>query len=127
MQIYADEYNGMYPTSEKWCDLLVQYLKMESDKFICKGSNAEKGQSSYCLNKNIAGKKSSEIPSETVLLFETKKGWNQVGGPELLTFENHDGKGCNVLFNDERVEFIKAKRLGELKWDTEKQDSESIE
>jgi hypothetical protein len=28
-----------------------------------------------------------------VLLFETKAGWNQHGGPELFTFDNHDPKG----------------------------------
>jgi hypothetical protein len=123
IQIYADEYNGMYPTPEKWCDLLASSLKMETDKFICKGSNAEKGQSSYCLNKNIAGKKSSEIPPDTVLLFDTKKGWNQVGGPEKLTFDNHDGKGCCVLFNAGDVEFIKTDQIGQLNWGTEGEKS----
>ena len=44
-----------------------------------------------------------------------------------MTTDNHKGKGCNVLFNDRRVEFVKAERIGELKWDTEKKDSESVE
>jgi len=50
------------------------------------------------------------------LLFETKKGWNQHGGRELLTLENHKGEGCNVLFNDKSVRFIKAEDVNELKW-----------
>jgi len=54
-----------------------------------------------------------------VLLFETKGGWNQFGGPEILTTENHKGKGCNILFNDGSVEFVKPERLGELKWEAE--------
>ncbi|MCP4261346.1 MAG: hypothetical protein GY774_28175 [Planctomycetes bacterium] len=127
MQIYADDYNGMYPTPEKWCDLLVQYLKMESDKFICRGSDAKKGESSYALNENIAGKNSSEIPKDIVLLFETKGSWNQAGGPEILTLENHNGKGCSVLFNDGSVEFIKADQLGELKWGTEKENNTELQ
>lgn len=53
--------------------------------------------------------------------------WNQVGGSEILTTDNHKGIGCNVLFNDGHVEFVKAERLGELKWDAEEKDSESIE
>lgn len=125
--IYAQDHSDSYPTSEKWCDLLLPYFKMESDVFICKGSDTEKDQSSYCFNKNVIGKKYSEIPSDTVLLFETKKGWNQVGGPEILTFNNHEGKGCSVLFNDGRVEFVKKEDFGELKWGTEKKESESIE
>jgi hypothetical protein len=50
---------------------------------------------------------------------ETKvyeKRWNQVGGPELLTVENHQGEGCHVAFADTSVEFVKAKKLGELRW-----------
>ncbi len=127
MQIYADDYNGMYPTPEKWCDLLVSFSGVEPKQFICRGSDSKIGESSYCLNKNIAGKKFSEISPDTVLLFETKEGWNQVGGPEILTLENHKGEGCNFLFNDGHVEFVKAERLGELKWDIEKQDNESME
>jgi hypothetical protein len=38
-----------------------------------------------------------------VLLFETKGGWNQYGGPELLSTKNHKGDGCHVLINDSHV------------------------
>jgi prepilin-type processing-associated H-X9-DG protein len=51
-----------------------------------------------------------------VLLFESRPGWNQSGGPELLTTENHHGKGCNVLFVDGSVRFIKSEELVGLKW-----------
>ena len=125
--MYASDYDGQYPTADKWCDLLVSFSRVEPNQFICRGSDAKVGESSYALNKKIAGKKSSEIPKDVVLLFETKGSWNQFGGTEILTLENHNGKGCNVLFNDRRVEFVKAELIGELKWDTEKQDSESIE
>ena len=54
---------------------------------------------------------------DMVLLFETEDGWNQFGGPELLTFENHGSKGCNVLFNDGHKEFIKPSQVSKLKWD----------
>ena len=63
-----------------------------------------------------------------VLLFETKAGWNQHGGPELFTFDNHDtegiapdvlpslqrssGGGC-VLLNDGTVKFIRTPVLSE--------------
>ena len=166
--LYRSDYDGQYPTSDNWCDLLVMNYEVRLESLVCKGSDAKIGESSYALNKNIAGKNSSEIPEDTVILFETNLGknpigrdgtlgdrqwykslsslgnrddlkkhkhsekvyklrWNQVGGPEMLTTDNHKGIGCNVLFNDMHVEFVKAERLSELKWDTEKQDSESIE
>jgi len=127
LYLYRNDYDGHYPTADKWCDLLVMNYEVKLESLLCKGSDAKIGESSYALNKNIAGKNSSEIPQDTVLLFETKGGWNQVGGPELLTTENHKGEGCNVLFGGLHVEFVKVERIAELKWDTEKQDSESIE
>ena len=125
--MYQSDYDGEYPTADKWCDLLMSFSEVKPKQFICRGSDAKIGKSNYAFNKSVAGKKSSEIPSDIVILFETKGGWNQVGGSEMLTTDNHKGKGCNVLFNDLHVEFVKAERLGGLKWDTEKQDSESIE
>ncbi len=166
--LYRSDYDGQYPTADKWCDLLVMNYEVKLEYLVCKGSDAKIGESSYALNKNIAGKKSSEIPEDTVILFETNYGknplgrdgtlgdrewykslnslgerddlkqlkrlekvyklrWNQVGGPELLATENHKRKVYNFLFNDGHVESVKVERLGELKWDAEKKDSESIE
>lgn len=62
-------------------------------------------------------------PKEVVLLFETTKGWNQFGGAEILTTENHRNKGCNVLFNDGRVKFVITGDIGKLRW---KDDVNSI-
>ena len=69
------------------------------------------GRSHYAIN--VASPRSHP---RLVVLFETKAGWNQVGGPELLTTDNHNGKGCNVLFNDLTVEFVKTEELAKLKW-----------
>jgi hypothetical protein len=119
LMLYANDYDDEYPTADKWCDLLIQYVDMSPKQFICKGSDSREGESSYALNKNVVDKKASEIPPDVVLLFETKGGWNQYGGPEILTFENHKGKGCNVLFNNCHVVFIKPEQLEELKWQVE--------
>ncbi len=45
--------------------------------------------------------------------------WNQVGGPEDVTFDNHEGFGCNVLFCDGHVDFVKAEDIGKLRWTVE--------
>ena len=147
--LYAIENDYKYPIAEKWCDLIMQYLGGTMKQFICRGSDAVVGESSYAFNKNLAGKKISEVPGNVVVLFETNFGrtpvgrdgtigdrdcnkalrisdpnrevyklrWNQAGGPELLTVENH--KGCNVLFNDIHVEFVKTEKLKDLKWKPE--------
>jgi hypothetical protein len=61
-------------------------------------------ESHYAMNPNCG----PGSPPDTVLLFETKAGWNQHGGPELFTFDNHDPHGGSVLLNDGTVKFIRT-------------------
>jgi len=69
--------------------------------------------SNYAMNPNCQ----PDSPADMVLLFETKDGWNQHGGPELFTYDNHDPKGGCVLLNDGTVKFIRTKEeLQQLRW-----------
>ncbi|MBN1361583.1 MAG: hypothetical protein JW993_13375 [Sedimentisphaerales bacterium] len=69
--------------------------------------------SDYAMNPDCG----PNSPGDTVLLFETRAGWNQHGGPELFTFDNHDPKGGCVLLNDGTVKFIRTKEeLAQLRW-----------
>ena len=54
-------------------------------------------------------------PPDTVLLFETKGGWNLFGGPELLTTENHSNT-CHVCYKDGSVGRITKQEIAKLKW-----------
>jgi hypothetical protein len=157
MLIYANDANDNLPEADKWCDLLVGHDFTTPKQFVCKSSDAVRGESSYAFNRNLVGRKFSEIPGDVVLLFETNFGkdpagrqeriesryfwellaryydsndlvryrrsnkvykmrWNQVGGPEILTTENHAGEGCNVAFADTSARFVKTEDLGKLKW-----------
>ena len=69
--------------------------------------------SDYAMNPNCK----LDSPGDMVLLFVAKPGWNQHGGPELFTFDNHDPKGGCVLLNDGTVKFIRNKEeLQQLRW-----------
>jgi prepilin-type processing-associated H-X9-DG protein len=109
--IYAGGHDDKYPTADKWCDLLIKYAEVTEKEFVC--PSAGEGRCHYAINPNA----SAVTNPDMVVLFETKGGWNQFGGPEILTFENHKGQGCNVLFNDLHVRFVKKEQLGELKWE----------
>jgi hypothetical protein len=127
MILYAGDYDEEHPRTEKWCDLLTEYMKTAVDIraiercFICPAN--KKGPCHYAMNPNCE----PNSPADTVLLFEAKGGWNRFGGRELLTTENHYGDGCNILFNDRHVEFVKIEQLGQLKWKVEENDSETVE
>jgi hypothetical protein len=114
MILYAENNKNMYPASDKWCDLLIQYDPNLTKKMFRCPSDKE-GPCSYAMNKNIE-KLGVNSPPDMVLLFESKPGWNQSGGLELLTTENHQGEGCNIAFNDGFVKFIQSEDIKNLKW-----------
>jgi hypothetical protein len=127
MLIYAND-NGQYPEPNQWCDLLLKHGEVGVERFVCpsivlrwpfKGSGRaftwpvpKKGRCHFGMNPNCK----PNSPPDMVLLFETKEGWNRYGGPEMLTTDNHHGEGCNILFNDAYVVFIRPDDLGNLKW-----------
>jgi prepilin-type processing-associated H-X9-DG protein len=113
MLIYAGDYDEKFPTGSKWCDLLIEHAAVDRRMFQCKG--AAEGPCNYAINENVL-KLGIAAPPDMVLLFETGPGWNQVGGPESLTTENHQDEGCNVLFVDNHVEFVRSQELDKLRW-----------
>ena len=102
----------------KWCDAILSYdrascIPIKDKMSYLKCPSAGEGKSHYALNPNCK----LDSPADMVLLFETKAGWNQNGGPELFTFDNHDPKGGCVLLNDGTVKFIRTKEeLQQLRW-----------
>ncbi|MBN2019066.1 MAG: hypothetical protein JW749_02440 [Sedimentisphaerales bacterium] len=60
-----------------------------------------------------------KIAPSVVLLFECETGWNQNGGAELLSTKHHEGKGCNILLNDGRLQFISTENFYKLRWGSE--------
>ena len=112
--LYASEFDDEYPTPDKWCDLMMEHVDVGERAFICpsaKKSGSEE-KSHYAINP----KAEPNSPNDVVLLFETKGGWNQYGGKELLTTENHEN-GCNIVFNDGSAKFIKTEDVNSLRWE----------
>jgi prepilin-type processing-associated H-X9-DG protein len=124
MLLYANDYNDKFPTPSKWCDLLIEHAEVTPKSFRCKG--APEGPCNYAMNINVE-KMSIASQPDMVLLFETTPGWNQVGGSEILTTENHQGEGCNILFVDGHIQFVKTKGLQNLKWESEKSEKAKTE
>ena len=117
MLIYADDYDGVLPTPSKWCDLLIEHVDVPKNYFTC--PVAKSGPCNYAMNRyfeNIGKIYTVKARHDMVLLFETDPGWNQVGSSEILTTANHKDKGCNVLFLDCHIEFVKKQDLQKLKW-----------
>jgi prepilin-type processing-associated H-X9-DG protein len=112
MWMYSDDF-GEYPTPDKWCDLLLEHGNVSEERFKCPGNKGQR--CSFAINPEAK----RNAPGDVVVLFETKGGWNQVGGVELLTSDNHEGWGLNALFNDGHVEFVRAEIVDDLNWNVE--------
>ncbi len=106
-----------YPRANEWCDILLrddrtlqQYNQVyNADPFQCPAAKT----CHYAINPDCR----PDSPTDVVLLFESKPGWNQHGGPELFTFDNHDPKGGLVLLNGGAVKFIRTEEeLQQLRW-----------
>jgi len=109
-------YSKAYERYGQWCDA-VWRSRQESNPdpsyvkspFECPSAHV----CHYAINPNCK----PDSPADTVLLFETKPGWNQHGGPELFTLDNHDPKGGCVLLKDGTVKFIRTEEeLKQLRW-----------
>ena len=100
-----------YPEPAEWCDAIMRdrtntsYVNEERMRGHFKCPTAGEGKCHYAMNPHCK----PDSPPDTVLLFETKAGWNQHGGLELFNFDNHDPKGGCVLLNDGTVKFIRNK------------------
>lgn len=115
MLVYANEYNGKYPTADKWCDLLIAEGLVNERQLKCPAIKDKRVRCSYAINPNCH----VDSPPDTVLLFETDGGWNQFGGVELLTLKNHkEDIGFNVLYSDLHVAFTfePLKAVLDLNW-----------
>jgi hypothetical protein len=112
-----------YPTATCWFDSITTSVPIPASLMrtfwvpelrkahVC--PSVGKGKSTYGMNPDCR----PNSPPDTVLLFETNAGWNQHGGPELFTFDNHDPKGGCVLLNDGTVKFIRTEEeLKQLRW-----------
>ena len=113
MALYNQDCKEKYPTPKKWCDQLIQVEYIPKDRFICPAAN--KGTCHFAMNKWVP-ENASLVPADLVILFESKDGWNQCGGPELLTTHYHNKEGCNVLFGAGYVSFIETEEIDELMW-----------
>jgi len=129
LALYAGENNDTsYPPPEIWCDILVNDYEVHTGNFLCRAARGDKGPSHYAMNPNCK----PNSPPKTVLLFETKGGWNQHGGLELVAVRRHgrsrrDSKGFTVLFNNGEVEYCPEEWIPRLNWNAEEPNSTSVE
>jgi hypothetical protein len=115
---YADNHRGVLPDGPSWCDDLLTATKINAKTFVCPAANV-KEQSTYALNKYVAGTMLGNLPDDTILFFESAPGWNQMGGIELVTYENHSlvkTQYFNAVLANGQVQHWPRNKAVELRW-----------
>ncbi|MHC4623554.1 MAG: hypothetical protein ACYS4W_06590 [Planctomycetota bacterium] len=85
LAVYAhDDAHDRLPPGDIWCDSLLELDYTTPKGFLCRGSDAIEGESSYAINKYAAGNELALLPGDMVLLFETDFGKDRRGRQELL-------------------------------------------
>ncbi len=128
---YCKQNKGYLPEAEAWCDQLVKTV--EYPKFFSISPPSElyvntpiRKISEFAFNKNLDGYRLSDIDRQTVLLFETDRGWNQNGTSDILLPKGHIGYyvliegGYHFVFvgpdSTLTVEFVKNSNIDSLNW-----------
>jgi prepilin-type processing-associated H-X9-DG protein len=120
IMVYANDYDGRFPTADKWCDLLIEHADVSEMSLRCPVS-PESGFS-FAFNKNLDGLTTESVGMDVVMIFESEPGINMTGGSQLVKTNRHPASdkasfgGCNIGFADGRVEFVNADRISKLKW-----------
>ena len=117
---YAKNNNGYLPDANQWCDLLMRYDKTLTGQNF-KHPLIKEWECNIAFNKNLNCLKLSEIPKDTVLLFEADGGWNLSGDKELFEKsrkEQTDYYFCYVLLADGNIESYRFEEGGYKTFDS---------
>lgn len=90
MIVYMNDNDDTLPL-ENWCDLLIEKADVSPKVFVCPASNDVIGESSYALNKYIAGRKGQDLPADMVMFFETRKGLESSARNTSVKIRRHYG------------------------------------
>lgn len=116
MMMYCQDWDGCYPSAEKWTSEL-RSCDVTHSQFVC--PQAKSGLCAYAINKRVAGMKHRLIkyPADTVLIFECIPAGNPVGGPELIPKLPRHKNGYIVGFADGNVRAVEKSLLKRLNFD----------
>ena len=124
--MYQQNNDGQFPAVEKWCDELLKTAPGDESMFKCPAT--KEGRCNYALNV-YAAELEGDISEDMVFLFESKPGWNQIGGPELAVAGHQDRssrKICHIILGNGRGVAVDISEINDLNWEGG-EDSEETE
>ncbi len=103
---------GRFPDGSNWCDVVQVYLPALST-LRCPSDDSS-ARCSFGLNAAVSGLPTNQVSPRTVLIFESRSGWNQTGGTGN-TRARHGS--LTVGFADGTTAQISPGQEGTLRWE----------
>jgi hypothetical protein len=114
LERYVEDHQGNLPSASQWTDELLPYLQKD---YLRK--DLDNRQLRFGYNVAVAGRKLTEVPDQTALLFELQTpGWNVSGGSNLVR-RAWDGQVSFVVRNNGELSprtYTDARRPNALNW-----------
>jgi len=117
MQMYASENDDHLPPSASWTEAASPYIKSARGLWRCPSAHTQ--EPCYAMNwkLNKADINTLPRPQDTVMIFESVPGRNQVGGIELLPSPPRHLGMENLGFADGHVRSFRVRELTASMWD----------
>ena len=109
---YAAGHGGRFPDGSNWCDTVQVYLPSLGTMRCPNDGSSDR--CSYSLNAAIAGLPTNQVSPLTVVIFESRSGWNLSGGASQ-TRARHGG--AMVGFADGTTTQVAAGQEQTLRWE----------
>lgn len=114
VRTHAEKHESKFPPAADWCEAILPLL--ESDALL-RCPRRDHLRSGYAYNRNIAGRTTSSVPPDVVLLIESDRGWNASATQEDPVARSAHGRTYCVAFADGSVREVDANELSSLRWE----------
>jgi len=111
-EMYLADNGDRFPPTTNWREVKEAYL-YAPEVFVCPA--APYLPCGYAFNASLVGLSSADIhdPVRTVVIFESDRGWNAAGGPELLPEEPRHAGGHNFGYLDGHAACVPEEAISE--------------
>jgi len=113
---YVDDHENKLPNATRWCDLVKPYAGNTDKVFVCPSDRTPSVRCSFVFNRNLKSNSWFGATMAVVLFESAGASWNASGGPEMFGKNSPHRDGCNVLFSNGHVQWIRRSEMKNFKW-----------
>jgi len=108
MEMYLADNDGAFPSADTWCDTVGSYLQTGTDKHVFECPSVPELRCGYAYNAALSGMRRDDLSdrANTILLFESDKGWNAADGSDILPNAPRHLGGDNGSFADGHARWL---------------------